>query len=155
MSDSESAWEGGAANASQSDDDDAFEESVAQEPASPTASASSRPRESAKQERGKSSSKGQPKAKQAGSATATTKGSDGTWGGLKVLNKAPDEDDQEDTEYIQTQLAEAPQPNEIVTPLLPFQLEAVTWMTRQEHTIFRGGLLADEMGMGKTLQAIA
>ncbi|KAJ2338951.1 DNA repair protein rad16, partial [Coemansia sp. RSA 2618] len=38
--------------------------------------------------------------------------------------------------------------------LLPFQQEGVQWMCDQERTEFRGGILADEMGMGKTLQTI-
>jgi len=154
MSDSESAWEG-AAGASQSEDDDAFEQSVEQEAASPAPSASSRSIVASKKERGKSPAQRRSKPKSTAGVKSASKGNDTTWGGLKVLNKAPDEDEQEDTEYIQTQLAEAPQPKGITTPMLPFQLEALTWMTKQEHTVFRGGLLADEMGMGKTLQAIA
>lgn len=32
--------------------------------------------------------------------------------------------------------------------LLPFQREGVSWMAHQEeHSVFRGGILADEMGM--------
>ena len=42
------------------------------------------------------------------------------------------------------------------TPLLPFQQEGVAWMTQQEAaTAFQGGILADEMGMGKTVQTLA
>jgi len=40
--------------------------------------------------------------------------------------------------------------------LLPFQLEGLAWLQRQESTtIFKGGILSDAMGMGKTLQTIA
>ena len=40
--------------------------------------------------------------------------------------------------------------------LLPFQLEGYSWMVAQEsNPATRGGILADEMGMGKTLQTIA
>ncbi|KAJ2008596.1 DNA repair protein rad16 [Coemansia thaxteri] len=47
------------------------------------------------------------------------------------------------------------QPPELKIKLLPFQQEGVWWMVRQEHSMFKGGILADEMGMGKTLQTIA
>ncbi|KAI8319070.1 hypothetical protein GQ54DRAFT_265935 [Martensiomyces pterosporus] len=47
------------------------------------------------------------------------------------------------------------QPPELRMKLLPFQREGVWWMARQEGTFFHGGILADEMGMGKTLQTIA
>jgi len=40
--------------------------------------------------------------------------------------------------------------------MLGFQKESLDWMTEQEKNIrYRGGILADDMGMGKTLQAIA
>ena len=40
--------------------------------------------------------------------------------------------------------------------LLPFQREGFSWMSAQEaNASTRGGILADEMGMGKTLQTIA
>lgn len=34
--------------------------------------------------------------------------------------------------------------------LLPFQKESLYWMKEQEKGIWKGGMLADEMGMGKT-----
>ncbi|KAJ2158224.1 DNA repair protein rad16 [Coemansia sp. RSA 552] len=49
----------------------------------------------------------------------------------------------------------ADQPPELKIKLLPFQREGVAWMVNQESTKFGGGILADEMGMGKTLQTIA
>ncbi|KAG7664624.1 RAD16 [[Candida] subhashii] len=39
--------------------------------------------------------------------------------------------------------------------LLPFQLEGLNWLIKQEDGEFQGGILADEMGMGKTIQTIA
>ncbi|KAF1326725.1 Atp-dependent helicase, partial [Globisporangium splendens] len=43
----------------------------------------------------------------------------------------------------------------LTVPLLPYQREALAWMTAQEKSAYRGGILADEMGMGKTIQAIS
>ncbi|KAJ1964614.1 DNA repair protein rad16 [Dimargaris xerosporica] len=48
------------------------------------------------------------------------------------------------------------QPANLRLTLLPFQQESLTWMKRQETIpMYRGGILADEMGMGKTIQMIA
>ena len=49
----------------------------------------------------------------------------------------------------------AKQPTSITRKLKPFQLEGLSWMIRQEKTEYRGGLLGDEMGMGKTIQAVS
>ncbi|TDL29103.1 hypothetical protein BD410DRAFT_710839 [Rickenella mellea] len=49
----------------------------------------------------------------------------------------------------------AEQPADLRIPLLPFQLESLYWMRKQEEGIWRGGMLADEMGMGKTIQTLA
>ncbi|KAI9331101.1 rad16p [Obelidium mucronatum] len=48
-----------------------------------------------------------------------------------------------------------PQPENVVIKLLPFQLEGVHWLQKQEVSRFNGGILADEMGMGKTIQIIS
>jgi DNA repair protein RAD16 len=42
-----------------------------------------------------------------------------------------------------------PQPAGISRQLKPFQLEGVDWMIKQEQSQYHGGLLGDEMGMGK------
>lgn len=39
--------------------------------------------------------------------------------------------------------------------LLPFQLEGLNWLMKQEESPLNGGILADEMGMGKTIQVIS
>ncbi|KAF2747724.1 hypothetical protein M011DRAFT_467331 [Sporormia fimetaria CBS 119925] len=50
---------------------------------------------------------------------------------------------------------QAEQPESINRRLKPFQLEGLSWMIRQEKTHYKGGLLGDEMGMGKTIQAVS
>ncbi|GBE79098.1 DNA repair protein [Sparassis crispa] len=49
----------------------------------------------------------------------------------------------------------AEQPPNLKVTLLPFQLESIHWMRDQEKGIWKGGILADEMGMGKTIQMIS
>jgi DNA repair protein RAD16 len=49
----------------------------------------------------------------------------------------------------------AKQPASITRKLKPFQLQGLNWMMQQEKTEYRGGLLGDEMGMGKTIQAVS
>ena len=51
---------------------------------------------------------------------------------------------------------QAEQPAGISRKLKSFQLEGLNWMMRQEQSGFiKGGLLGDEMGMGKTIQAVS
>ncbi|EPE32852.1 P-loop containing nucleoside triphosphate hydrolase [Glarea lozoyensis ATCC 20868] len=47
------------------------------------------------------------------------------------------------------------QPKNINRELKPFQLQGVAWMMAMEKTAWGGGLLGDEMGMGKTIQAVS
>ena len=61
--------------------------------------------------------------------------------------------DLEKVPVLEVQRAE--QPSSINRRLKPFQLEGLSWMTRQEKTAYKGGLLGDEMGMGKTIQAVS
>lgn len=49
----------------------------------------------------------------------------------------------------------AEQPQGISRKLKPFQLEGLNWMMQQEKSQYKGGLLGDEMGMGKTIQAVS
>ena len=49
----------------------------------------------------------------------------------------------------------AEQPTGISRKLKSFQLEGLNWMMRQEQSQWKGGLLGDEMGMGKTIQAVS
>lgn len=62
----------------------------------------------------------------------------------------------EDLEKIPTiEPVQAQPPPGLYLKLLPFQLEGLNWLQKQEVTQFNGGILADEMGMGKTIQTIA
>ncbi|KAK4724283.1 hypothetical protein R3W88_027062 [Solanum pinnatisectum] len=47
------------------------------------------------------------------------------------------------------------QPSDLIMPLLRYQKEWLAWALKQEISIAKGGILADDMGMGKTIQAIA
>ncbi|KAF9551556.1 hypothetical protein CPC08DRAFT_647581 [Agrocybe pediades] len=49
----------------------------------------------------------------------------------------------------------ADQPANLKLTLLPFQRESLYWMREQEKGVWHGGMLADEMGMGKTIQIIS
>ncbi|OJD17571.1 hypothetical protein AJ78_02322 [Emergomyces pasteurianus Ep9510] len=49
----------------------------------------------------------------------------------------------------------AAQPLGISRKLKSFQLEGLNWMIQQERSQWKGGLLGDEMGMGKTIQAVS
>ncbi|CAO2649286.1 Nn.00g066710.m01.CDS01 [Neocucurbitaria sp. VM-36] len=62
-------------------------------------------------------------------------------------------DDLQKVPILEVQKAE--QPKSISRRLKPFQLEGISWMVRQEQTHYKGGLLGDEMGMGKTIQAVS
>ena len=50
---------------------------------------------------------------------------------------------------------QAQQPPKINRKLKSFQLEGLNWMIKMEKTHYKGGLLGDEMGMGKTIQAVS
>lgn len=50
---------------------------------------------------------------------------------------------------------QAKQPENITRKLKSFQLEGLDWMMQQEKSQWKGGLLGDEMGMGKTIQAVS
>lgn len=52
-------------------------------------------------------------------------------------------------------LEEAQPPNDLLRKLLPYQKEGLGWLIRQEKCDYKGGILADEMGMGKTIQIIS
>nr|CCD16616.1 unnamed protein product [Trypanosoma congolense IL3000] len=51
-------------------------------------------------------------------------------------------------------LAEVEPTAELLKPLFRYQKEGIGWMISQEGSEVKGGILADEMGMGKTIQMI-
>jgi len=52
-------------------------------------------------------------------------------------------------------IEKATKPRGLTRELLGFQAEGLRWMCDNEESDVRGGILADEMGMGKTIQCIA
>ncbi|GAB5353381.1 hypothetical protein AAMO2058_000031800 [Amorphochlora amoebiformis] len=48
-----------------------------------------------------------------------------------------------------------PNPSKLLIPLMPHQLQALSWIQWRETLYPHGGILADDMGMGKTLTMIA
>lgn len=58
-----------------------------------------------------------------------------------------------DQSEVMNETAEAS--SDLIVPLLRYQREWLAWALKQENSVTRGGILADEMGMGKTIQAIA
>ncbi|KAJ5974064.1 DNA repair protein RAD16 [Penicillium waksmanii] len=75
----------------------------------------------------------------------------------KLVSKHPVVETMWDELKAQPILTPAPaqQPPSITRKLKPFQLEGLSWMIEQEKSSYRGGLLGDEMGMGKTIQAVS
>ncbi|KAL2331847.1 hypothetical protein Fmac_019428 [Flemingia macrophylla] len=70
------------------------------------------------------------------------------------INKNISEDvDLDNQGEVMNETAEAP--SDLTMPLLRYQKEWLAWALKQESSESRGGILADEMGMGKTIQAIA
>lgn len=56
--------------------------------------------------------------------------------------------------YAERAIGKSLQPPFLLVELLKFQLEGVSWMVERESSSTNGGILADEMGMGKTIQMI-
>lgn len=76
----------------------------------------------------------------------------------EILDNHPElvsvwEDLEQQVALIQPERAE--QPEHVNVKLLPFQLEGLNWLVKQEESPLNGGILADEMGMGKTIQVIS
>lgn len=71
------------------------------------------------------------------------------------LDAADGDGDGEATEAAPAAVPTADPAPEVVLSLLRFQKEWLAWALAQEASVSRGGILADEMGMGKTIQAIS
>ena len=74
---------------------------------------------------------------------------------LETLSRPPDDEDDSDPDAVAEAAPRREAPPELVAKLLPFQEEGLAWMCMQENSSHNGGILADEMGMGKTLQTIS
>eukprot|EP00922_Rhytidocystis_sp_ex-Travisia-forbesii_P019442 GHVS01028781.1.p1 GENE.GHVS01028781.1~~GHVS01028781.1.p1 ORF type:complete len:1383 (+),score=277.13 GHVS01028781.1:143-4150(+) len=59
-----------------------------------------------------------------------------------------------DEMVVRKLVKKCPTPDGMIGELLPFQQEGLAWLCDQEESDVRGGILADEMGMGKTVQVI-
>lgn len=79
------------------------------------------------------------------------------WHEIEPLPLREDEDAGSDLEdVVPAKVLEQMEPSaEILIPLLPYQKEFLSWAVGQEMGPIGGGILADEMGMGKTIQAIS
>lgn len=71
----------------------------------------------------------------------------------KWIDKNSTEDIDRDNQNVVTETVEAS--SDLIRELLRYQKEWLAWALKQEESATKGGILADEMGMGKTLQAIA
>lgn len=64
--------------------------------------------------------------------------------------------DPDDPNFVRDKVLPAvPTPKLLNASLLPYQQEGIGWLLNQEKSRYRGGILADEMGMGKTIQALS
>lgn len=85
------------------------------------------------------------------------------WERKKAMNRQRLEDNHPELKTMWKTLADIPiikpdiisQPESINRKLKSFQLQGLDWMVKQEMTHYKGGLLGDEMGMGKTIQAVS
>ena len=63
--------------------------------------------------------------------------------------------DEEMTQAAEEWKTQREPPETLLAPMLPYQKEGLVWLCAQEDGEVKGGILADEMGMGKTLQTIS
>ncbi|KAL0027325.1 hypothetical protein WJX79_000283 [Trebouxia sp. C0005] len=79
-------------------------------------------------------------------------GNSNVWGPFE----APSDEEMDPEALVKSKVYEQMEPPaEMLMSLLPFQKEFLAWAISQERSEIRGGILADEMGMGKTIQAIS
>jgi DNA repair protein RAD16 len=74
--------------------------------------------------------------------------------GEETDGEANEEENYDDLVFTRD-LEEAEPPEGLLMDLLPFQRQFLTFGLQQERGPLKGGILADEMGMGKTIQAIS
>ena len=66
-----------------------------------------------------------------------------------------DPDDPDFLKRKDSELEREAQPKALIGTMLPFQEKGLGWLLKQEQGEFKGGILADQMGLGKTIQTIA
>lgn len=92
------------------------------------------------------------KAKGNKAAESGPSGNSNMWGPFE----APSDEEMDPEALVKSKVYEQMEPPaEMLMSLLPFQKEFLAWAVAQERSEIRGGILADEMGMGKTIQAIS
>ena len=78
---------------------------------------------------------------------------DGTENAAMASNES--DENYDDLVFTRDELIEASPPEGLLMDLLPFQRQFLSFGLQQEKGMIKGGILADEMGMGKTIQAIS
>jgi len=92
-----------------------------------------------------------------GEAVEAEEGKRADWGPHGQEGQSEEEEEEEEIvpDGPRLKMAEMEAAPELLMPLLPYQKEFLAWAIGQETGNIKGGVLADEMGMGKTIQAIS
>lgn len=73
----------------------------------------------------------------------------------EAMEENSEDSTEEEVVLPKKRLEEAKPPEDLIMNLLSFQKQWLAWALEQENGWTKGGILADEMGMGKTIQAIS
>mmetsp|Transcript_12990 Transcript_12990/g.39320 ORF Transcript_12990/g.39320 Transcript_12990/m.39320 type:complete len:1245 (-) Transcript_12990:283-4017(-) len=75
--------------------------------------------------------------------------------GPRITSSASEADEEDPDDLVFNKAQPSMDAARILLPLLPYQKEFLAWGIAQEQGPVCGGILADEMGMGKTIQAVS